>query len=50
MLLRFGDWRDGEASAKLELKEVAVCMLEDDVPDLAGIMAPGSWLRLGSFC
>jgi len=25
---------------KLELKEVAVCMLDDEVPDLAGILAP----------
>jgi hypothetical protein len=30
----------GEASMKLELKEVAVCMLDDEVPDLAGILAP----------
>jgi hypothetical protein len=50
MLLRLGDWRDGEASAKLELREAAVCMLEDEVPDLAGILAPQWWLRQDSGC
>ena len=34
----------------LEPKDARVCMLDEDVPDLAGILAPGSWLRLGSFC
>lgn len=41
---RFGDWRDGEP-LKLELNEVAVCMLADDVPDLTGILAPSVWVR-----
>jgi hypothetical protein len=36
---RLGDWRDGEPW-KLEPKDVAVCMLADDVPDLTGILVP----------
>ena len=32
-----GDCRDGEPSIKLEVKDAVVFMLEDDVPDLAGI-------------
>jgi hypothetical protein len=41
-----GDWRDGEPSRKLELKEAVVFILEDDVPDLAGILvakSEGRW-------
>jgi hypothetical protein len=35
-----GDWRDGddEPSIKLDPKDAVVFMLEDDVPDLAGIL------------
>ena len=38
-----GDWRVGEPSMKLELKEAAVFILEVDVPDLAGILAAEWW-------
>lgn len=30
---------------KLEPNDAAVCMLEDDVPDLAGILAPKAWVE-----
>jgi hypothetical protein len=30
---------------KLEPNDVAVCMLEDDVPDLAGILASEWWVE-----
>lgn len=35
--LLLGDCRDGEPSVKLDVKEAEVFMLDDDVPDLAGI-------------
>jgi len=38
MALLLGDCRDGEPSMKLELKDADVFMLEDDVPDLAGML------------
>jgi hypothetical protein len=36
-----GDWRDGDPSMKLEPKDAVVFMLEDDVPDRAGILVGG---------
>jgi hypothetical protein len=36
--LLLGDCRDGEPSVKLEVKDAEVFMLDDDVPDLAGIV------------
>lgn len=46
-----GDCRDGEPSMKLELNEAAVCMLEDDVPDLAGMLTTkGGGRRREAWC
>ena len=42
-----GDWRVGEASMKLEPNEVAVCMLEDEAPDLGGILGRTKRLEKG---
>jgi hypothetical protein len=45
MLFLVGDCRDGELSMMLEPKDAAVCMLEDDAPDLAGIAGAGRGRR-----
>jgi hypothetical protein len=43
--LLLGDWRDGEPSMKLELKDALVCILDDDVPDRVGIVDEDGMMR-----